>query len=167
MSGSSLLRLYYYTGEERFLSLLQEIAHNSVQYIATDDTTYTHYNGKSALRKGEISEKVYFQDARFPKGEINGASGGWTESSVLMTLTDNPGMVYDGRNGKFFMLDHLEYRISNHKLTLKNPFDTPVKSHCLFLAEIPLPTLERVIHPDKGAFEIELAPGEEKTIPLP
>lgn len=167
MSGSSLLRLYYYTGEERFLALLQEIAHNCVQYIATDDTTYTHYNGKSALRKGEISEKVYFQDARFPKGEINGASGGWTESSVLMTLTDNPGMVYDGRNGKFFMLDHLEYRISNHKLTLKNPFDTPVKSRCLFLTETPLPTLERVIHPDKGAFEIELAPGEEKTIPLP
>lgn len=121
-SSSAFFRLFRMTGEKRFLEILREIVHNCVQYISTENTPITAYDGRP-LPVGDICEKVFFQDYVKRQGEIFCASGGWTEIAVLLTVTENPGIYCDTEKDFLFVMDHIDAQMQGDLLTVSNPFD--------------------------------------------
>lgn len=164
LSASALMRLYCYTGEERFIRLLQEIAHNCVQYISTKAHPYSSRDGKRTLEAGEVCEKVYFQDYTLQRGENPSASGGWTESSLLLTLTEDPGVFWDVEKEKLFLLDHVEGEVKGKTLFLRNPLSCKVALQCFIWEKKKenVPSLQQGLFPAKAYKKIFLEAGEEK-----
>ena len=164
LSASALMRLYCYTGKERFLLLLQEIAHNCVQYISTKDHPMRCDATGKELEYGAICEKVFFQDYSGQQGDNPSYDGGWTESSVLLTITEDPGILWDLEKNKVFVLDHVEAEICNSGIKVKNPLSYPVSVTCKILdKEARIPSLEKGLFPCNAYKQLTLAPGETKT----
>ncbi|MBP5183150.1 MAG: hypothetical protein J6331_09010 [Lentisphaeria bacterium] len=164
LSASALMRLYLYTGEERFLLLLQEIAHNCVQYISTKDHPISSRETGRTLQEGAICEKVFFQDFKHLQGVNPAVDGGWTGSSVLLTITEDPGIFWDRKRGKLFVLDHVEAKIEKDLLTVKNPLSYPVTVNCRILEEErEKPELFSGLFPRYTYRKISLSAGETKT----
>ncbi|MBR2364736.1 MAG: hypothetical protein IKA79_06005 [Lentisphaeria bacterium] len=163
LSASALMRLYCYTGKERFLLLLQEIAHNCVQYISTKDHPIRCDGTGKVLEYGAICEKVFFQDYSRQAGDCPAVDGGWTESSVLLTITEDPGIFWDMTKDKVFVLDHVEASVSGSSMTVKNPLAYPVLVTCKVLDEKgKVPSLENGLFPRKAYKIITLDAGETK-----
>lgn len=163
LSASALMRLYCYTGKERFLLLLQEIAHNCVQYISTKDHPIRCDGTGRVLEYGAICEKVFFQDYSGQAGDCPAVDGGWTESSVLLTITEDPGILWDVAKDKIFVLDHVEASVSGSSMTVKNPLAYPVSVTCKVLDEKEkAPSLENGLFPRKAYKIITLDAGETK-----
>ena len=125
-SANALFRLYRYTSHSRHLEMLQDIAHNCVQYLSTEKHPLPIVKKGTAVPVGDICEKVYFQDYGNSVGEIPFGSGGWTEIAVLLCVTENPGVYYDPENGKLTVLDHVESSLCETGLKLTNPFNYPI-----------------------------------------
>lgn len=163
LSASALMRLYCYTGEERFISLLQEIAHNCVQYISTKAHPFCSSISGRKLEEGAVCEKVYFQDYTLQRGDNPSVDGGWPASSLLLTLVENPGLFWDVEKEKIFILDHVEAQVSGNILTVKNPLTYSVTIKCKVLTEKEkLPELVSGLFPYRDYKSITLASGEEK-----
>lgn len=133
-SANSLLELYRQTGKIKYLQMLQEITHNCVQYLSTENHPIPTRNGKN-LPPGDICEKVMFQDFARICGIIPYGSGGWTEIAVLLCITENPGIYCQPDKELLVVLDHVEASLENRKLTVKNIFDYPVKIRLLIDTE--------------------------------
>ncbi|MBO5760191.1 MAG: hypothetical protein J6S53_01460 [Lentisphaeria bacterium] len=125
-SANSLFLLYRLSGKEKYLRLLQEIIHNCVQYISTENHPIPMLKG-GFVPVGDICEKVFFQDYVNRCGIIPYGSGGWTECAVLMCITENPGIYCDLQKDLLIVFDHVEAQLHNKVLTVKNPFSYPVK----------------------------------------
>ena len=163
LSASALMRLYCYTGKERFLLLLQEIAHNCVQYISTKAHPMRCDATGKELEYAAICEKVFFQDYSGQQGDNPCYDGGWTESSVLLTITEDPGILWDMTKDKVFVLDHVEASVSGSSMTVKNPLSYPVKVSCKVLDEKgKTPSFEGGLFPRNAYKTITLDAGETK-----
>ena len=146
-----------------FLLLLQEIAHNCVQYISTKDHPIRCDGTGRVLEYGAICEKVFFQDYSGQAGDCPAVDGGWTESSVLLTITEDPGIFWDMTKDKVFVLDHVEASVSGSSMTVKNPLAYPVLVTCKVLDEKgKAPSLEHGLFPRKAYKIITLDAGETK-----
>ena len=163
-SGNALFRLFRYTGNERHLEMLREIAHNCVQYISTKDHPISCKDNGRTLQEGAICEKVFFQDFKHLQGVNPAVDGGWTGSSVLLTITEDPGIFWDRKRGKLFVLDHVEAEIDGDLLTVKNPLSYPVTVSCRILEEEKeKPELLWGLFPRSFYRKISLSAGETKT----
>lgn len=175
LSGDSLLKLYRATGNEIYLRLLRDIAHNVTQYLGTPERPISLKDGK-ILPTGDMSEKVFFQD-HGPIGEIAGAidkktgqvlaSGGWPEVACMLSCMENPGVYFRNDTGFLMVLDHLEAdvvkRDDTFGLTLKNPFNYPIVVKILAENKQQSRTpLGSVGFTDYSSVSLE--PGEDKTI---
>lgn len=121
-SGDSLLKLYRATGNQVALDLLTDIAHGITQYISREDRPLAR------MKAGGICERVNISD-----WEGKGAVGGnlfhtcsWSETAVLLTTTQIPGIYLQPDTGVFAVFDNIIVeKISHHdgvlKLRLTNP----------------------------------------------
>ena len=121
-SGDSLLKLYRATGNQVALDLLTDIAHGITQYISREDRPLAR------MKAGGICERVNISD-----WEGKGAVGGnlfhtcsWSETAVLLTTTQIPGIYIQPDTGVFAVFDNIVVeKISHHdgvlKLRLTNP----------------------------------------------
>lgn len=120
LSGQSLLRLYRFTDDRRYLDVLTEIAHGLTQYLSREDRPVF------GMPSGFMCERVNtcdWEEPGTPVGE--GFAGGcWCEVSTLLTYAELPGVYIDLEDGHIWALDNI--RASWHDqtagvLTIENP----------------------------------------------
>ncbi len=134
-SGDSLFRLFRHTGNRVYLEQIQETAHNLLQYMSRDDRPV----GRAPdMRTGYMCERVNFSDWE-GRENIGGSLFGscWSEVSLLLTLTELPGIYVQTDTGLLTVFDHLNAsleRRADGKLLLSchNPtaFDARTRVFC-------------------------------------
>ncbi len=132
LSGNFLLKLYRATNDKRYMELLQDIAHNIVQYT----TTKTNPVVLKAV-PGSVSERVNLCDwegaenvgGNIPDGDSNMAWGIVTS----LTITQNPGIYLRFDTGDLFVLDNVQVKVTGRdkngvhlKITNPTPYDARV-----------------------------------------
>lgn len=110
MSGDFLFKLYRATGDERYLELGKDIAHNVVQYVTTSDNPL----GIEAA-PGSVTERVNISDwegagdvGRVPKNDSNMA---W-ENVALLSMLQNPGIYLQTDTKRCYVFDHVNATVT-------------------------------------------------------
>lgn len=126
-SGIALLKLYRATGNAFYLQLLADIAHALPQYMSRSDKPWPGF------KDGWMSERSNLTDWLEGIGETFVYSG-WSETALMLSIAELPGVYIDLQREKVFTLDHVNARIvrSNAKqlvVQFSNPtaFDAEVK----------------------------------------
>jgi hypothetical protein len=123
--------LYRATNDKRFLTLIQEIAHNLPQYMARLDRQINGIMKKAEpLAEGIICERVNISDwegVPLIGAVYNGAC--WCEVSLMLTCAELPGIYIVRDKGIIAVFDHVEAKLENDILTITNntKFDANVK----------------------------------------
>lgn len=107
LSGSSLLKLYRFTGDRSYLERLREIAHALGQFVSLPQRRVMTLE-KRWLPDGCINERVQMSDweGRETVGEFLCGSN-WPEVTMLLTCTEIPGVYADFAQGFAFAFDHI------------------------------------------------------------
>jgi len=118
-SGLALLSLYRATGNVLYLNLLKEIAQSIPQYMSRPDRPV------KGMQDGWINERVSTTDWYEGIGEIFPGST-WAETSLLLTITELPGIYVDLEQKTAVCFDQLEVELlsvigNQAKLRIKNP----------------------------------------------
>ncbi len=121
-SGDSFLKYYRATGNTQAIELLTDIAHGLTQYVSRADRPI----GK--MSPGEICERVNTSDWE-GKDQVGGnifSSCSWTETAVLLTVTELPGIYVQPDKGFFTVFDNVKAEKINAsgekmKLRVNNP----------------------------------------------
>ena len=108
LSGDSLLKLYRYTREGKYLELLADIAGNITQYLSTERDPVYDYGGKP-LPYGFMNERVNISDWE-GKECVGGVFDGscWAEISCMLTYLQIPGIYIDFAGRRYYCLENLE-----------------------------------------------------------
>ena len=156
-SGVALLQLYRATGEPFYAELLQDIARNLSQYLPHPE------NPIEGAKTGYMCERVSTTDWLEGIGEISYLTT-WSETSLMLTYAEVPGLYVRPDEGDFVVFDHIEARKvkeTNRALTLEltNPTRFPAKVKVLVedaaARQQPLGPLGLW-----GCETVEIAPGE-------
>ena len=119
------LSLYRYTGEERFLTMLQDCATALPQYVSRFDGHIDR------LAKGMTTEQINLTDAmNHPRGEVWNISAGWPACDILLMRQELPGIYVDRARRRVAVLDHLKAVTdwAGGTLTLENPTEFPART---------------------------------------
>lgn len=143
-SGLPLLKLYRATGDEKYLTLIQEMAHNMPQYLSQEDRPIqglVNYwvdfrDGNwhpENMPAGWMNERVQMSDWLEPIGEVFWGSC-WSEVSNMLTYIEIPGLYVQPDTGFLCVIDHVEAKVISRnadgvKVQIHNPtdFDATVK----------------------------------------
>ena len=131
LSGVSLLRLARATGDRRWLDLLADIAGAIPQYMSRVDRPIRDRRPGQrwpVMPEGWINERVNTSDwevrgkpgEEIGVGEIFGGST-WSESAMLLTRVELPGVYVHRDRGWCVALDHVRARLDARCLHLENP----------------------------------------------
>lgn len=107
LSGNSLFKLYRETGDKKYLSIIQEIAHNHPQYLSTADRPILAWDNR-ALPSGWMCERVNMSDWEGPD-KVGGVFYGstWSEVSNMLTITEIPGLYVQPDTSFVCAFDHI------------------------------------------------------------
>jgi hypothetical protein len=108
LSGNSLLKLFRFTGNAKYLQNLHAIAHSLPQYVSlVEDPEFT-LEGKY-LPPGYMNERVQTSDweGKETVGEFLYGSN-WPEVSMLLTFVEVPGVYVDFTSHTLQVFDHVE-----------------------------------------------------------
>ncbi len=123
-SGDCLLKLYRFTGNELYLDLIGDIAHNIMQYISRKDRPVADQPA------GWVNERVNLSDweGRHKIGEIFHGNT-WAEVSAMLTVAEIPGIYVNTRKNKLFVFDHVQATLDGNRIHITNPtkFDANVR----------------------------------------
>ena len=116
LSGVTLFKLYRATGEQKYLTLFQEVTHNLMQYVSLNESPFEHTWG--GIRSGEYSEEgrvgervnLSSWEGEENVGEFPGGSN-WCEVTMLLNYTENPGVYILKDRGQMVCFDHVSGRI--------------------------------------------------------
>lgn len=131
LSGASLLRLYRATGDQRYLELCKEVAHNITQYLSRGDKPIITWDGR-LLPPGWMCERVNMSDWE-GKELVGGVFWGsnWCEVSCLLTYAEIPSIWFLTDTGEAIVIDHVEVSVTNlgdtWQLLISNPTDFAVE----------------------------------------
>lgn len=109
LSPLALLKLYLYTGDDKWLELSRAIAHNITQYLSTSENPIYAKMSDMPLPPGWMCERVNTSDWE-GKGNIGEVYCGsdWCEVSCLLTYNEMPGILIETGNGKATAFDHVD-----------------------------------------------------------
>lgn len=108
LSGNSLLKLFRFTGNAKYLQDLHVIAHSLPQYVSlAEDPEFTLE--KKYLPPGYMNERVQTSDweGKETVGEFLYGSN-WPEVSMLLTFVEVPGVYVDFTSRTLQVFDHVE-----------------------------------------------------------
>ncbi len=134
LSGDALLKLYRATGNPLYLDMLEDVAHNLMQYISRKDrpvmVNWDASQPSVALPLGWVNERVNMSDWEGAEhvGEVFYGTT-WADVSVMLTTTEVPGVYVDLKKGLVTAFDHVKASLEGETLTLENPtrFDARVR----------------------------------------
>jgi len=108
LSGDALFKLFRYTGNQRYLTQIQETAHNLTQYLSRADRPV---GDPKIMKPGWMCERVNFSDWE-GRENIGGSLFGscWPEVSLMLTTVELPGIYLQPDTGLLCVLDHLTVR---------------------------------------------------------
>ncbi len=121
-AGLGLLKLYRFTGDERYLRLIESIARCLPQCVSLEERPiYAKRNGQ-ALPDGWINERLNTSDWDF---NVGGVFYGpcWCEVSMLLTVLELPGVYLDLKHQRVACMDHVDASWHEHesRLEIHNP----------------------------------------------
>lgn len=108
LSGNSLLKLYRFTGEKRYLEWMKRISHALSQFVSLPERPVDTLAGKP-LPSGYMNERVQTSDweGKETVGEFLYGSN-WPEATLLLTYVEVPGIYLDQDRGTLVCCDHVE-----------------------------------------------------------
>jgi len=123
-SGDCLLKLYRATGNKLYMQMLNDVAHNLMQYISREDRPI------SKQHPGWINERVNLSDWEGKK-LIGGIFYGntWAQVSAMLTVAEIPGIYVNPSKKEIYVFDHVEARLDRNQIIISNPtiFDASVR----------------------------------------
>ncbi len=128
-SGVELLKLYRATGNELYLELIYDIAHNIPQYLSLENRRI----GK--MPAGWMGERVNMSDWLEGVGEIVYHST-WAEISNMLTFVEIPGLYVLPDQEKICAFDHIQAEIiassgKSIQVQVHNPTPYAASVRCL------------------------------------
>lgn len=130
-SGIALLKLYRATGNPFYMQLLSDIAHALPQYMSWKDRPWPGFG------EGWMSERSNLTDWLEGIGETFVYSG-WSETALMLSKAELPGVYLDLQRLKIFAADHVEasiVRSNNREVTVQLHNPTPYPARVKVLAE--------------------------------
>ncbi len=125
-SGNSMLKLYRFTGDEKYLVWMSRISHALSQFVSLPDRPIYTLAGKN-LPSGYFNERVQTSDweGKETIGEFLYGSN-WPEVTMLLTYTEIPGIYVNTGTGVLWCADHvkaelLDVRENGVLLKVSNP----------------------------------------------
>lgn len=111
MSGNSMLKLYRFTGDERYLEWMKRISHALSQFVSLKDRQIDTLSEKP-LPPGYMNERVQMSDweGKHTVGEFLYGSN-WPEVSMLLTYVEIPGIYIDLDRNVIKCIDHVEAEV--------------------------------------------------------
>lgn len=132
LSGNSMLKLYRFTGEEKYLEALRRISHAIPQFVSLEDRPVMTLENRP-LPSGYINERVQTSDweGKETVGEFLYGSN-WPEVSMLLTYVEVPGIYVDLDKKKVVCFDHVKAEIMGEedgkiRFQVTNPTDYDAK----------------------------------------
>ena len=153
-SGDCLLTLYRATGDPIYLDLLQDIAHNILEFMSRKDRPI------GTNRDGYVNERVNTSDweGSGGVGAVGDSSVSWCEVAIMLTCTDLPGIYVDVSRHRIWNFDHIVAEwVGPKEVQLTNT--TRLKARV------------RTVFEGKGitgfSVDLDLEPGASRSIQLP
>lgn len=111
LSGNSILKLYRFTGEEKYLKWLGQISHAVPQFVSLQDRPMMSREGVY-IPYGYINERVQTSDWEGTEtvGEFLYASN-WPEVTMLLTYVEVPGIYLDLDRDVLYCFDHVRAEV--------------------------------------------------------
>lgn len=115
LSGNSMLKLYRFTGDTRYLTWLGRISHALSQFVSLDNRPVYTLAGKN-LPSGYFNERVQTCDweGKETIGEFLYGSN-WPETTMLLTYTEVPGIYVDLEKELVWCSDHVTAELAEKK----------------------------------------------------
>ncbi|MDC7286780.1 hypothetical protein NXH76_03105 [Blautia schinkii] len=113
LSGNSMLKLYRFTGNTRYLTWMSRISHALPQFVSLENRPVYTLAGKN-LPPGYFNERVQTCDweGKETVGEFLYGSN-WPEVTMLLTYTEVPGIYVDMEKRLVWCSDHVEAQAVN------------------------------------------------------
>lgn len=128
LSGNSMLKLYRFTGDARYLEWMIRISHALSQFVSLENRPVYTLAGKN-LPAGYFNERVQTCDweGKETIGEFLYGSN-WPETTMLLTYTEIPGIYVDCGKKTVCCTDHTQAEILDERadkmlLRIVNPTD--------------------------------------------
>jgi hypothetical protein len=123
-SGDCLLKLYRATGNKLYIQMLNDVAHNLMQYISREDRPI------SKQLPGWINERVNLSDWEGKK-QIGGIFYGntWAQVSAMLTVAEIPGIYVNMSKKEIYVFDHVEATLEENRIKITNStkFDARIR----------------------------------------
>ncbi|MDD3402283.1 MAG: hypothetical protein PHQ72_02845 [Hespellia sp.] len=133
LSGNSMLKLYRFTGDEKYLKWMARIAHALPQFVSLPERPIDSIEGEQ-LPPGFMNERVQMSDweGAHTVGEFLYGSN-WPETAMLLTYVEIPGIYVDLDRAVLLCCDHVKAELvacSEKQITLRlanlTPYDAVV-----------------------------------------
>ena len=128
VSPSAFFKLYRATGDERYLTVMQQIAHFIPQVASTpENPVYTNHG--PVLAPGEICERVNTSDWEGTNniGDSIFGPSYWPLCSMMLTWAEIPGIYVMPERGILCVSDHVNAWFENDTLVIENPTIYPAR----------------------------------------
>ena len=111
LSGNSMLKLYQFTGDEKYLTWMSRISHALSQFVSLEDRPVNTLD-KKPLPAGFFNERVQMSDweGKHTVGEFLYGSN-WPETTMLLTYAEIPGIYVDADRNVIRCSDHVTAEI--------------------------------------------------------
>ncbi len=135
MSGDSLLKLYRYTNDEKYIELLADISHNMMQYYSRNDKPIHSWDDKT-LPEGYMCERVNTSDWEGKKS-IGGVFLGicWCTNCGGLVYAELPGLYVRSDLKKLWVIDHIEAEFEGNSIKIYNPCNYKARVKVLIESE--------------------------------
>lgn len=126
-SGSALLRLYQYTGETRWLRLLEDTVSGLPQYVCTREGIWKD------MKPGMMTEQFDMSDELSNRGNAPEVSASWPATCVLLSYADVPSVYVDAKSKTIGVFDQIvvDADWSARTLRVSNPTSYPAQVRIL------------------------------------
>lgn len=133
LSGNSMLKLYRFTGDQKYLKWMSRISHGLSQFVSLQERPVDTLAGR-ALPAGYINERVQTSDweGKETIGEFLYGSN-WPEVAMLLTYVEIPGIYLDLDRKVLQCSDHVNVQIIKDdemeillKISNPTPYDAKV-----------------------------------------
>ena len=164
-SGNSMLKLYRFTGDVKYLEWMSRISHALSQFVSLKERPVDTLAGKPLI-PGYFNERVQTSDweGKHTVGEFLYGSN-WPEVTMLLTYVEIPGIYLDLDREVLVVSDHVRAKLvkkSEAEVVLEVSNDTSYDARVTVLADHSR-TAEALGHLYFGNMEkLEVAAGESR-----